>query len=68
MSISRTLAAISLSALSALGLATSAAALTIEPVAEGLEGPWGVAPLPTGGLLGTEKAGRVILSRAGCST
>ncbi|SDG03235.1 PQQ-dependent sugar dehydrogenase [Sulfitobacter delicatus] len=65
MSISRTLAAISLSALSALGLATSAAALTIEPVAEGLEGPWGVAPLPTGGLLVTEKAGRLIYQKDG---
>jgi len=39
--------------------------LTITPMAEGLEAPWGVAPLPGGGLLVTEKAGRLIHEKDG---
>ena len=57
--IPRTLATLGFAALSTVGFTSLATALTIEPVAEELEMPWGVAPLPDGGLLVTEKAGRL---------
>ncbi|UOA31904.1 Aldose sugar dehydrogenase YliI [Sulfitobacter sp. DSM 110093] len=62
------LATITLVGLSSLCAATVASAqktYTITPMAEGLEGPWGVAPLPRGGLLVTEKAGRLIHQKDG---
>ncbi len=63
MSIPRTIATVTFAALSTVGLSNVAKALTIEPVIEGLQGPWGVAPLPDGGLLVTEKAGRLIYQK-----
>lgn len=65
MSIARTIATVSLAALSAVGIADVAKALTIEPMIADLQGPWGVAPLPEGGLLVTEKAGRLIYQKDG---
>ena len=35
----------------------------IEPVTNGLDLPWAIAPMPDGGLLITEKGGRLILAR-----
>ena len=68
MSLSRTIVTLSLAALTGGYFTTALAAqtsLTIEPVAEGLKAPWGVAPLPGGGLLVTEKGGRLIYQKDG---
>lgn len=58
-------AAIGLSSVYAADPAHAQSAMTIMPIAEGLEAPWGVAPLPGGGLLVTEKAGRLIYEKDG---
>ncbi|MFG6566582.1 PQQ-dependent sugar dehydrogenase [Sulfitobacter sp. 1A13679] len=58
-----TAAFISLGSLCAAGAATAQSGLTITPMAEDLDAPWGVAPLPGGGLLVTEKAGRLIYQK-----
>jgi aldose sugar dehydrogenase len=56
---------ISLSSLCAAGAVSAQSSLTITPIAEGLEAPWGIAPMPDGGLLVTEKAGRLIYQKDG---
>ena len=56
---------IGLSSLCAAGAVSAQSSLTITPMAEGLEAPWGVAPMPDGGLLVTEKAGRLIYQKDG---
>ena len=56
---------IGLSSLCAAGAVNAQSSLTITPMAEGLEAPWGVAPRPGGGLLVTEKAGRLIYQKDG---
>ena len=58
-------AAIGLSSVYPAGPAHAQSAMTITPIAEGLEAPWGVAPLPGGGLVVTEKAGRLIYEKDG---
>ncbi|WP_353472255.1 PQQ-dependent sugar dehydrogenase [Salipiger sp. H15] len=52
----------------AAALETGAAALRIEPVVQGLDMPWGFDFLPGGGLLITEKDGRLLLVRDGEAT
>ncbi|MDJ0826763.1 MAG: PQQ-dependent sugar dehydrogenase [Rhodobacter sp.] len=46
-------------------LATSAGAVRVEPVMTGLDAPWGVGFLPDGGVLVTERGGRLLHRRAG---
>lgn len=41
-------------------LETQEGAVTVTPVATGLDEPWGVAPLPDGSLLVTERDGRLV--------
>ena len=41
-------------------LASSAQALTVEALVTGLDTPWAVAPVPGGGMLVTEKDGRLL--------
>ncbi|WP_375173043.1 PQQ-dependent sugar dehydrogenase [Pseudooceanicola sp.] len=52
-------------ALPANALDTSAGSLRIEEVARGFDTPWAIGFLPDGGLLITEKAGRLTLLRDG---
>lgn len=56
---------IGLGSINAAAAVSAQDSLTITPMAEGLEAPWGVAPLPGGGLLVTEKAGRLIHEKDG---
>ncbi len=51
----------------AMALDTAAGAVTVTKVAGGLEQPWGVAPLPSGALLVTERDGRLVLVEDGRS-
>lgn len=46
-------------------VATSAGAMRISPVLQGLDEPWGVAILPDGAILVTERGGRLLLAREG---
>lgn len=46
---------------------TSAGPLRIDPVATGLDEPWAIGFLPDGGVLVTERAGRLLLLRDGQS-
>lgn len=46
-------------------LTTSAGQVRLEIMAEGLDTPWAVAPLPEGGALVTERGGRLVLARDG---
>ena len=46
-------------------LQSSAGALTITPVLQGLDEPWGLAFLPDGSFLVTERAGQLLLVREG---
>ncbi len=48
-------------------LRTSQGDLSIQRVAKGLKEPWGIAPLPGGGLLVTERGGRLLLVTDGRS-
>lgn len=52
---------------SVLALDTQRGAVTVTPVATGLDQPWGVAPLPDGSLLVTERDGQLLLVRDGRS-
>lgn len=54
--------------LGALALDTSSGAVTVSALATGLDEPWGVAPLPGGGLLVTERGGRLVLIKDGRSS
>jgi len=65
MTFPRKLKTFNLTALIGGTFATGLAALTIEPVVEGLNAPWGVAPLPGGGVLVTEKGGALIYQKDG---
>ncbi|MEL6980732.1 MAG: PQQ-dependent sugar dehydrogenase, partial [Pseudomonadota bacterium] len=47
---------------------TSAGAVMVEEIAAGLEHPWGLAFLPDGALLVTERPGRLVLIRNGVKT
>ncbi len=49
-------------------LDTSAGALVVEPVVEGLDQPWAVGFLPGGGLLITERAGELLHVKDGTRT
>jgi len=54
-----------LAALPVRALDTSAGTLRIEEVARGLDLPWSIGFMPDGGILVTEKAGRLLLIRDG---
>ncbi|MFN5998738.1 MAG: PQQ-dependent sugar dehydrogenase [Paracoccaceae bacterium] len=47
------------------GVETSAGPLTITPILQGLDEPWGIAVLPDGAFLVTERDGRLLLAREG---
>ncbi|WP_223426400.1 PQQ-dependent sugar dehydrogenase [Tateyamaria pelophila] len=51
----------------ALALDTDRGSVTVTAVATGLDQPWGVAPLPDGGMLVTERGGRLVLIKDGRS-
>lgn len=53
--------------LSAGGAAQAQQDWRIEPAIQGLDQPWGVAPLPGGGALVTQRGGELILARNGSS-
>ncbi|WP_135505494.1 PQQ-dependent sugar dehydrogenase [Roseovarius aestuariivivens] len=61
------LAALTLSALPARALSTSAGEVVVDTVVTGLRDPWALGFLPEGGLLVTEKSGRLLYFRAGQS-
>ncbi len=67
--IPRTLAALALACLGlappAAALETSAGEVTLSPVITGLDAPWALAHLPDGGVLVTERGGRLLLWRDG---
>lgn len=46
-------------------VATATLAWTIEPLGAGLEVPWAVAPLPKGGMLVSERDGRLLSMKGG---
>lgn len=50
---------------SGLALETDQGSVTVKPVVTGLDAPWGVAELPDGGLLVTERNGRLVFVSGG---
>lgn len=55
-------------AVSANGIDTSAGFVRVERLVQGLREPWGIAPLPDGAFLVTERGGRMYLVRGGTKT
>ncbi|APX11508.1 PQQ-dependent sugar dehydrogenase [Tateyamaria omphalii] len=51
----------------ALALDTDQGAVTVAPVVTGLDEPWGVAELPDGSLLVTQRDGQLVLARDGAT-
>lgn len=60
-----TVLAMALLPVSALALETEEGAVTVTPVVTGLDQPWGVAELPDGSLLVTERDGRLVHASGG---
>ncbi len=62
------LVSLSLMAQISLALDTARGAVTLTQIVRGLDQPWGVAPMPGGGALITERGGRLLLAQNGRMT
>ncbi|WP_147105288.1 PQQ-dependent sugar dehydrogenase [Tateyamaria sp. syn59] len=59
--------ALALTPCAALALDTERGTITVTPVVTGLDAPWGVAELPDGSFLVTERNGQLVLARGGAT-